>query len=40
MHLEEVFDDGDKAYLVTELLKGGELLDYILEKGNLRYPSF
>lgn len=33
MTLHEVFDDGDKAYLVTELLQGGELLDRIIDMG-------
>lgn len=28
----QVFDDGDRAYLVTELLNGGELLDRILKQ--------
>eukprot|EP00056_Hartaetosiga_gracilis_P021422 m.24053 g.24053 ORF g.24053 m.24053 type:complete len:750 (-) comp9068_c0_seq1:105-2354(-) len=33
--LYEVFDDNDKCYLVTELLRGGELLDLILDQGHL-----
>eukprot|EP00730_Choanoeca_flexa_P018218 TRINITY_DN8852_c0_g1_i3.p1 TRINITY_DN8852_c0_g1~~TRINITY_DN8852_c0_g1_i3.p1 ORF type:complete len:751 (+),score=213.94 TRINITY_DN8852_c0_g1_i3:120-2372(+) len=33
MTLHEVFDDGDKAYLVTEMLRGGELLDRIIDNG-------
>ena len=28
----QVFDNGTKVYLVTELLKGGELLDKILRQ--------
>jgi len=36
MTLHEVFDDGDKAYLITEMLRGGELLDRILEQGCLQ----
>lgn len=28
----QVYDDGRSAYLVTELLKGGELLDKILRQ--------
>ena len=35
MTLHEVFDDGDKAYLVTELLQGGELLDRIIDLGSI-----
>ena len=35
MTLHEAFDAGDKAYLVTELLEGGELLDLILGAGCL-----
>lgn len=30
--LKDVFDDGEKVYLVTELMKGGELLDKILSQ--------
>ena len=30
--LRDVFDSGNKVYLVTELLKGGELLDKILRQ--------
>uniref|UniRef100_F1LYL8 Ribosomal protein S6 kinase A6 n=1 Tax=Rattus norvegicus TaxID=10116 RepID=F1LYL8_RAT len=30
--LKEVFDDGKYVYLVTDLMKGGELLDRILKK--------
>ncbi|EGD82179.1 AGC/RSK/RSK protein kinase [Salpingoeca rosetta] len=33
--LYEVFDEGNSCYLVTELLRGGELLDRILEHGRL-----
>eukprot|EP00052_Salpingoeca_macrocollata_P001404 m.25419 g.25419 ORF g.25419 m.25419 type:complete len:760 (+) comp11365_c0_seq1:170-2449(+) len=33
--LFDVYDDGDTAYLVLELLRGGELLDRILSKGAL-----
>lgn len=28
----QIFDDGKSVYIVTELLKGGELLDYILQQ--------
>lgn len=37
--LHEVFDDGDKCYLVTDLLTGGELLDRILQQGTIPYVS-
>lgn len=30
--LRDVYDNGDKVYLVTELMKGGELLDKILRQ--------
>lgn len=33
--LFEVFDDKEQTYLVTELLRGGELLDRIIAKGHL-----
>lgn len=35
MTLHEAFDAGDKAYLVGDLLEGGELLDLILGSGQL-----
>ena len=28
----QVYDDGHKVYLVTELMKGGELLDRIIKQ--------
>ena len=30
--IQDVFDDGHHVYLVTELMKGGELLDKILKQ--------
>lgn len=33
--LLEVFEDGEKAYLVTELLTGGELLEIIFARGHI-----
>lgn len=33
MFLKEYFEDDNKVYLITELLKGGELLDSLLDKG-------
>uniref|UniRef100_A0A061SDZ9 Calcium/calmodulin-dependent protein kinase I n=1 Tax=Tetraselmis sp. GSL018 TaxID=582737 RepID=A0A061SDZ9_9CHLO len=32
--LKEFFDEGNKVYLITELLTGGELLDALLAKGS------
>jgi hypothetical protein len=34
LHAHYVSDHGDKVYLVTELLEGGELLDALLDRGN------
>ena len=30
----EYFEEGNKVYLIMELLQGGELLDAVLEKGH------
>lgn len=35
LRLYEVFEDKKKYFLVTELCKGGELFDEIIEKGHL-----
>ncbi|GAB4813322.1 hypothetical protein N2152v2_000368 [Parachlorella kessleri] len=32
--LKEYFEEGNKVYLIMELLQGGELLDAVLEKGH------
>jgi serine/threonine protein kinase len=32
IHLHDIFDDGKNVYIVMEILKGGELLDYILQQ--------
>ncbi|XP_062510728.1 ribosomal protein S6 kinase 2 beta-like isoform X2 [Corticium candelabrum] len=32
IQLHDIFDDGKNVYIVTDLLKGGELLDYILKQ--------
>lgn len=32
--LKEYFEEGNKVYLITELLTGGELLDAVLERGS------
>eukprot|EP00210_Caulerpa_lentillifera_P007239 g6926.t1 len=34
MFLKEFYIEGDKVYLITELLSGGELLDAVLQRGN------
>lgn len=34
IYLREYFEEGDKVYLITELLTGGELLDAVLQRGN------
>lgn len=35
MNIEAVFEDRAQTRVVSELLKGGELFDYVLDKGNL-----
>ncbi|GLV31833.1 Ribosomal protein S6 kinase II [Carabus blaptoides fortunei] len=35
VQLRGVYEEGTRVYLVTELLRGGELVDYILQKGRL-----
>ena len=32
--LYETFDEGQELYIVTEIVKGGELFDRIIEKSN------
>ncbi len=34
MNLHEVYEDDLKIYLVMDMLKGGELFDRIIAKGN------
>lgn len=34
MYMKEFFAEGNKVFLLTELLSGGELLDAVLERGN------
>ena len=35
IHLEEAFDTPDRIYIVMETMQGGELFDYVVEKGTL-----
>lgn len=35
IHLEDTFESSDRIYMVMELMKGGELFDYVVEKGTL-----
>lgn len=35
IHLEETFESPDRIYMVMELMMGGELFDYVVEKGTL-----
>jgi len=35
IHLEEAFEKSDRIYMVMELMNGGELFDYVVEKGTL-----
>lgn len=35
VQLRGVYEEGTRVYLVTELLRGGELVDHILQKGRL-----
>ena len=35
IHLTDVFETSSKIYMVMEMMKGGELFDYVVEKGTL-----
>lgn len=35
IRLEETFESADRIYIVMELMQGGELFDYVVEKGTL-----
>mmetsp|Transcript_16731 Transcript_16731/g.36517 ORF Transcript_16731/g.36517 Transcript_16731/m.36517 type:complete len:429 (-) Transcript_16731:272-1558(-) len=35
IRLEESFESADRIYMVMEIMKGGELFDYVVEKGTL-----
>ncbi len=36
MHLEEFYLTGTKMYIILEIMRGGSLLDLILERGGLK----
>ena len=40
MWLEEVHESQNSIYLVMELLEGGELFNYVSEKGNLNPKEY
>lgn len=35
IHLEDTFETSDRIYMVMELMRGGELFDYVVDKGTL-----
>jgi serine/threonine protein kinase len=35
IHLEDTFETPDRIYMVMEMMSGGELFDYVVEKGTL-----
>ena len=35
IHLEDIFETSSKIYMVMEMMRGGELFDYVVEKGTL-----
>lgn len=35
IHLEDAFETPDRIYMVMEMMKGGELFDYVVAKGTL-----
>lgn len=35
IHLEDTFETPDRIYIVMEMMNGGELFDYVVEKGTL-----
>jgi calcium/calmodulin-dependent protein kinase I len=36
IHLEDVYEVPDRIYMVMEIMSGGELFDYVVEKGTLK----
>lgn len=35
IHLEDNYETNEKIYMILELMEGGELFDYVVEKGTL-----
>ncbi|CAN0232365.1 unnamed protein product, partial [Laminaria digitata] len=35
IHMEDVFESDVKIHMVMEIMQGGELFDYVVEKGTL-----
>lgn len=35
IHMEDVFESDAKIHMVMEIMQGGELFDYVVEKGTL-----
>ena len=35
IHLEDVYEVPERIYMVMEIMSGGELFDYVVEKGTL-----
>lgn len=35
IHMEDVFESDSKIHMVMEIMQGGELFDYVVEKGTL-----
>lgn len=35
IHLEDVFETPERIFMVMEIMTGGELFDYVVEKGTL-----
>lgn len=35
IHLEDSFETSDRIYMVMEIMRGGELFDYVVEKGTI-----
>lgn len=35
IHMEDVFESDTKIHMVMEIMQGGELFDYVVEKGTL-----
>ena len=36
IHLEDVYETNDRIYMVMDLMYGGELFDYVVERGTLK----